>query len=266
MQHRLVFGAQYHPCGRGWVFRPAGGRARLYRHRHDRVGPLDGLSRSAGVGLVDQSDFDRGALAGLPLLLDMSTSTVALGKIMHAKDAGTAIPEGWAIDADGAPATDPAQVSTLTPLGGPKGSGLSLMIEVLSSVLCRKPGDLDRSGRRQGRHEWRGVGDQGRSLWRARGVLPTQIADLASSLKGLPKAPDTDEILLPGERGFRLAEERACATAFRWRKARSNGWPALADRFGVPQPSRHADRQRANKRTLRRTPGIRCSWEGTWRK
>jgi ureidoglycolate dehydrogenase (NAD+) len=76
---------------------------------------------------------------GMPLLLDMSTSTVALGKIMHAKDAGTAIPKGWVINADGAPTTDPAQVSTLTPLGGPKGSGLSLMIEVLSSVLVANP-------------------------------------------------------------------------------------------------------------------------------
>ena len=144
---------------------------------------------------------------GLPLLLDMSTSTVALGKILHARDSGSAIPAGWAIDATGQPATDPAEVATLTPLGGAKGSGLSLMIEVLASVLVSNPAI---SGVLAG-----GKGAMNGAALAIRidafadpDMFAAQIAELAAGLKALPKAPDTAEILMPGERGFRLAAER----------------------------------------------------------
>src|SRR5215468_10808427 len=66
-----------------------------------------------------------------PFVLDMSTSTVAMGKIMSARDAGRDIPLGWGLDAAGRDTTDPRQVATLLPLGGAKGSGLSFMIECL---------------------------------------------------------------------------------------------------------------------------------------
>ena len=72
---------------------------------------------------------------GAPILLDMSTAAVALGKIMAARDRGEPIPEGWATDAAGAPTRDPAAAQTLLPMAGAKGSGLSLMIEALTSVL-----------------------------------------------------------------------------------------------------------------------------------
>lgn len=144
---------------------------------------------------------------GRPLLLDMSTSTVALGKIMHAKDAGTAIPSGWAIDADGAPATDPNKVATLTPLGGPKGSGLSLMIEVLSSVLIANPVIATVLGGGKGAMNGAALAIKV-DAFGAPDQFANHIADLGQRLKALPKAPDTDEILLPGERGFRLSKVR----------------------------------------------------------
>ena len=74
-----------------------------------------------------------------PLVLDISTSTVANGKIINAKDAGIQIPLGWGIDAEGHDTTDPKQVRSLLPLGGPKGSGLSLMIECLTSIAVGNP-------------------------------------------------------------------------------------------------------------------------------
>ncbi|MGJ8582932.1 MAG: Ldh family oxidoreductase [Marinosulfonomonas sp.] len=144
---------------------------------------------------------------GRPLLLDMSTSTVALGKIMLAKDAGTAIPVGWAIDAQGAPATDPNQVATMTPLGGPKGSGLSLMIEVLSSVLIANPVIATVLGGGKGSMNGAALAIKV-DAFGAPDQFADHIADLGQRLKALPKALDTDEILLPGERGFRLADER----------------------------------------------------------
>ena len=52
-----------------------------------------------------------------PLVLDMSTSNVAMGKIMSARDAGRDIPLGWGMDAQGRDTTDPRRVTTLLPLG-----------------------------------------------------------------------------------------------------------------------------------------------------
>lgn len=74
---------------------------------------------------------------GLAMQFDQSTTTVALGKITMAKAAGETIPEGWAVDADGNPTTDPdaALQGSLVSLGGPKGWGFGLMAEVLAAAL-----------------------------------------------------------------------------------------------------------------------------------
>ncbi|MGC4192942.1 MAG: Ldh family oxidoreductase [Thermomicrobiales bacterium] len=80
--------------------------------------------------------------SGRPFILDMSTSTVAWGKIEIARRAGMPIPEGWALDREGHPTTDPTAVGGLMPLGGPreqsghKGYGLALMVEVLTAMLA----------------------------------------------------------------------------------------------------------------------------------
>lgn len=74
---------------------------------------------------------------GPPLVIDLSLSVVARGKVMSAKKAGKAIPEGWALDAEGRPTTD-AQAAldgSMLPIGGPKGTALALMVEILSSVM-----------------------------------------------------------------------------------------------------------------------------------
>ncbi len=71
-------------------------------------------------------------------LLDMATTTVALGKILNAKYHGrTAIPSGWAMDSEGVATTDTetALNGLLMPLGGYKGSGLAMMAEILCAVL-----------------------------------------------------------------------------------------------------------------------------------
>jgi LDH2 family malate/lactate/ureidoglycolate dehydrogenase len=72
-----------------------------------------------------------------PVVLDMSSSVVARGKIRRAERLNEAIPLGWALDATGAPTTDPAAAmkGTLLPIGGPKGYGLALMIDVLTGML-----------------------------------------------------------------------------------------------------------------------------------
>lgn len=74
---------------------------------------------------------------GLAMMFDQSTTTVALGKITMAKAAGERIPEGWALDADGNPTTDPdaALKGSLVSTGGYKGWGFGLMAEVLAAAM-----------------------------------------------------------------------------------------------------------------------------------
>jgi (2R)-3-sulfolactate dehydrogenase (NADP+) len=72
-----------------------------------------------------------------PLVVDLSLSKVARGKIMVAAQKGEAIPEGWALDPDGNPTTDPkkAMAGTMLPLGDAKGAALVLMVEILAAAL-----------------------------------------------------------------------------------------------------------------------------------
>ncbi|OGP93748.1 MAG: hypothetical protein A2156_15600 [Deltaproteobacteria bacterium RBG_16_48_10] len=75
--------------------------------------------------------------SGEPVVLDMSSSLVARGKIRRAERLKQSIPLGWALDQNGEPTTDPsaAMKGTLVPIGGPKGYGLALMVDVLAGLL-----------------------------------------------------------------------------------------------------------------------------------
>ena len=79
---------------------------------------------------------------GLPFCLDMSTATVAFGKIEVARRAGIPIPLGWGLDSGGRPTTDPDAVRGLSPLGGSlemcghKGYGLGLMVEIFCGQMA----------------------------------------------------------------------------------------------------------------------------------
>ncbi len=72
-----------------------------------------------------------------PVVLDMASSMVARGKIRRAERLQEPIPLGWALDETGTPTTDAtaALKGTLLPIGGPKGYGLALMIDVISGLL-----------------------------------------------------------------------------------------------------------------------------------
>lgn len=72
-----------------------------------------------------------------PIVVDVSLSKVARGKIMAAAQKGDAIPEGWALDRDGNPTTDAksALAGTMVPLGDAKGTALALMVELLAAGL-----------------------------------------------------------------------------------------------------------------------------------
>lgn len=69
---------------------------------------------------------------GLHLVLDMALSEAAFGKIKSAEQNGTRIPDSWATGPDESPTTDPAEAirGLLLPMGGPKGFGLAMLVDV----------------------------------------------------------------------------------------------------------------------------------------
>lgn len=145
-----------------------------------------------------------------PLVLDMATSVAAGGKIKQAQDSGAAIPADWALTKDGRPTTDPATADILLPLGGPKGSGLALMLECMTSILGGAPA-LERmvSGKEPRKHRQNAMaiaisieafGDP--KAFRA------ETDALAAAIKAMPRVAEAEEILMPGERGARTEEER----------------------------------------------------------
>ena len=99
------------------------------------VAPPGGKTRVIGTNPIAFSVPD--GKGGLAMQFDQSTTTVALGKITMAKAAGEHIPEGWSIDAEGQPTTDPeaAITGSLVSMGGYKGWGFGLMAELLAAGL-----------------------------------------------------------------------------------------------------------------------------------
>ena len=75
----------------------------------------------------------------IPIVLDMATSEAAMGKIRMAEKAGKPIPPSWAVTADGSQTTNPAEAiaGMLLPSGGPKGFGLSFLIDLMCGLLSQ---------------------------------------------------------------------------------------------------------------------------------
>lgn len=144
-------------------------------------------------------------------LLDMATSSVAMGKIHMARNKGVAIPEGWILDKEGRRTTEPRDYydgGTLLPLGGDqgyKGYGLSFMIEMLCGLLTGLGFGIDP----QGRHN-DGVFI---TVINVANFLPpnrfrNSMNDFVHYLKETPTAVGFSEVLIPGELEQRTESDR----------------------------------------------------------
>jgi ureidoglycolate dehydrogenase (NAD+) len=146
------------------------------------------------------------------LLLDMSTSASSRGKLELAKTTGKPLAPGIALDREGRPTTDPKAAETLTPMAGPKGAGLSLMIEALTSVALGNPliatALTDPKLMTKFRQNSLVVAMDPTALGDA-DRLKANVAALAQTIKAQPRAEGFDEILMPGERGARDMERRS---------------------------------------------------------
>lgn len=179
--------------------------------------------------------------AGPPVVLDMACSVMARGKLKFAAQRGEPIPEGLALDRHGRPTTDGAEAfeGVMLPMGGVKGAGLSMLMDILSGVLTGAGfgGDV--------RNPFSGLdGPQltGHFFLALKADLFMPLADFESRMQTLvgrvkqqPRAEGFDEILMPGEPEDRCEKER-----------RARGIPLTPDvvaslqgegeRAGVPFP------------------------------
>ena len=154
------------------------------------------------------------ALPG-PWLLDMATTTVAAGKIFKAHLNGQPeIPAGWAFDSNGVPTTDTEaayHAGMLMPLGGYKGSGLAMMVEILCAVL----------GGGAMANELGGIRYRGKLVRVSQTFIAIDIArflpveeftarmeKLVGIIKSTAAAPGYDEVLVAGEPEWRIEAER----------------------------------------------------------
>lgn len=137
------------------------------------------------------------------MVFDMSTAVAASGRLRKAQLDKQPIPEGWALDQDGQPTTDPAAAAISLPIAGAKGAGLSMMIEILASVLGGSPivARLARPGAKRG-HTANGLViaiDAGK--FRPVADIAGDVSDLAGVIKSLPLAEGGEGVRMPGERG-----------------------------------------------------------------
>jgi ureidoglycolate dehydrogenase (NAD+) len=146
------------------------------------------------------------------IMLDMSTSASSRGKLGVAKATGKPLPPGIALDRDGRPTTDPNLAETLTPMGGAKGAGLSLMIECMTSAALGSPliasALKDPKLMKDFRQNSLIIAMDASVLGNA-DQFSTQLGALSDSVKSQPRAEGFDEILMPGERGSREFAKRS---------------------------------------------------------
>lgn len=152
--------------------------------------------------------------------LDMATSTVAVGKINIARRAGRPLPVGWAVGEDGHPETDAARAfravpKRLTPLGGSrtlgghKGYGLAVMVDILASVLGGSNiGGVDLATGRPG--PFIEVGHFLLALDPAfiNPAFPADLAALTDSLRGTRPLDPSRPVLVPGDPEHAARAER----------------------------------------------------------
>lgn len=175
---------------------------------------------------------------GEPLVLDMATGVVALGKIVHAARSGRPIPEGWALDRHGNPTTDPKEAAFPLPLGGPKGAGLSLMIECIASLITANPLIAEtleetEEGKKHRQNAFLIAIDIG--AFGALAMFGASVERTVADLKALPRQAGVAEILMPGERGDREAAKRR-ETGITIPAATWKDIGGVAARFGVTLP------------------------------
>jgi LDH2 family malate/lactate/ureidoglycolate dehydrogenase len=144
-----------------------------------------------------------------PLVLDMATSVAAGGKISLAQDKGIPLPLGWALDSDGNPTTDAGQARILLPAGGPKGSGLAMMFQCLTSLMANNPLIVPAlTGQLTEHNQNSVVAAINIGFFIEATTYKKHVDEMIDQIKALPKIEGVAEIMVPGEPEYRTLSER----------------------------------------------------------
>lgn len=191
------------------------GTAMYFTRRAARAGCVGFLSTNASPAMapwggrekrVGTNPWSWAAPAGrfAPMMLDISNTAVARGKLYLARQRGAEIPLGWAVDASGAHTTDPDAgiAGTILPMAGHKGYAVAVVMDMLSGVLAGgRFGDAI-----VGPYVADGASGAGHlaiaidvAASRPLAEFEADMERLISDLKATPKADGVDEIFYPGE-------------------------------------------------------------------
>ncbi|MFC6723538.1 Ldh family oxidoreductase [Halobium palmae] len=175
-----------------------------------------------------------------PITLDMATSVVAMGRIQEgSRREDTEIPADWAVDENGEPTTDPHEAVAVRPLGGPKGYGLGIIVDVLCGVVSgvgTSPDvgplyDAFDEPMRLGHF----VGAIDVSAFRDVAEFKREIDDYVDRLKAIETRDGFDEVMLPGEiEAARLRDQRE--TGVELGASTVESLRALSEYYDVPFP------------------------------
>lgn len=195
------------------------------------VAPFGGADSVLGTNPIIAS-----APAGeeLPLMLDISTTNVAFGKVQAFAREGKALPSGWALDAGGKPTTDSRAAKTVLPIAGPKGYGMAVMIEMFSALLAGAGYGEAVGFAGKGQHENTGFSliliDPARFM--PIDEFKAGVDGYIRSIKAGTKAENVSEIYLPGELEMRRFD-RFMQTGYDVTDALQAELLSYAVRFGI---------------------------------
>jgi LDH2 family malate/lactate/ureidoglycolate dehydrogenase len=178
------------------------------------VAPFGGRARRLGTNPICMgipSDLEG------PVLLDMATSAVAAGKISLARNRQEPVPQGWIVDKDGNPTTNPNdyyQGGAILPVGadqGHKGYGLSFMVEVFSGLLTGLGFGIDPQARH---NDGCFVVAFDVARFRPLDHFKKEVKEFAEFIKTSPPATGFSEVLYPGEIEHRTEQKRRAEGIF----------------------------------------------------
>jgi LDH2 family malate/lactate/ureidoglycolate dehydrogenase len=150
-----------------------------------------------------------------PFILDVAMGVMARGRILYAAEKGLEVPLGTGVDADGKPTTDPRKIidgGWILPIGGYKGFGITMMLEILAGVLTGGAVGTQLQelygapSKPQGLGHFVLVIDPGAFMSHAE--FQNRMAFYLAMIKASERAPGVDEIIVAGEPEQRRYAER----------------------------------------------------------
>jgi LDH2 family malate/lactate/ureidoglycolate dehydrogenase len=216
-------------CGVGWVGAcnsNHAGPASLYARMplaHDMiglylaVGSANHLPPWGGTAMLLSTNPIAVAVPGLqrpPIVLDMATTNAAYGKVKMKAQRNELMPEGWMIDREGKPLTDPKRASEgfLLPVGGPKGYGLALIFGILAGTINGAAFGKDVIDFNKDSKTLTNTGQTivavNIAAFMDVHAFKENIDDIWAQMKSSPTLPGFDEVRLPGEHSAKVYEDR----------------------------------------------------------